>query len=103
MVWSYGKTNDLFGQLNIFSDHNTMRLEINDKKKNCKKHKHMETKQYATKQPMDHWRNQEEAKKYLDTDENENKMIQKSTGHSKSSSNREVYSDASLPQETRKI
>ena len=38
----------------IFSDHNAMRLEINHKKK----HKHMEAKQYATKQPMDHWINQ---------------------------------------------
>ena len=26
--------------------------------KNCKKHKHVEAKQYATEQPMDHWRNQ---------------------------------------------
>ena len=38
----------------IFSYHNAMRLEINYKKKNCKKHKHVEAKQYATKQPMDH-------------------------------------------------
>ena len=37
----------------IFSDHNTMKLEIN-KKKNCKKHKQVEAKQYDTKQPMDH-------------------------------------------------
>ena len=37
-----------------------MRLEINYKKKNLQKHKHMEIKQYATKQPMDHWKNQEE-------------------------------------------
>ena len=37
----------------IFSDHNAMRLEINYKKKSCKEHKHMEAKQYATKQPMD--------------------------------------------------
>ena len=29
---------------NIFSDHNAMRLDINYKKKNCKKHKHMEIK-----------------------------------------------------------
>ena len=36
-----------------FSDHNAMRLEINYKKKNCKKHKHVEAKQYATTQPMD--------------------------------------------------
>ena len=35
----------------IFSDHNTMRLDINykKKKKNCKKHKHMEIKQYISK------------------------------------------------------
>ena len=33
----------------IFSDHNVMRLEINYRKKTCKKHKHMEAKQYATK------------------------------------------------------
>ena len=37
----------------IFSDHNAIPLEIN-KKKNCKKHKHVETKQHATKQPMSH-------------------------------------------------
>ena len=33
----------------IFSDHNTMRLDINYKKKNCKKHKHMEIKQDVSK------------------------------------------------------
>ena len=33
---------------NIFSDHNAMRLEMNDGKKR-KKHKHMEAKQYVTK------------------------------------------------------
>ena len=37
----------------IFSDHNTMRLETNYKKKTAK-NKHMEAKQYATTQPMDH-------------------------------------------------
>ena len=35
--------------LSIFSDHNAMRLDINYKKKNCKKHKHMEIKQYVSK------------------------------------------------------
>ena len=35
----------------IFSDHNTMRLDINFKKKNCKKHKHMEIKQHVSKSP----------------------------------------------------
>ena len=33
----------------IFSDHNTMRLGINYRKKNCKKYKHMEAKEYVTK------------------------------------------------------
>ena len=33
----------------IFSDHNAVRLDINYKKKNCKKHKHMEIKQHVSK------------------------------------------------------
>ena len=33
----------------IFSDHKAMRLNINYEKKNCKKHKHMENKQYISK------------------------------------------------------
>ena len=33
----------------IFSDHNAMRLDINYKKKNCQKHKHMEIKQQISK------------------------------------------------------
>ena len=33
----------------IFSNHNTMRLDSNYRKKNCKKYKHMEAKQYTTK------------------------------------------------------
>ena len=33
----------------IFSDHNALRLDINYKNKNCKKHKHMEIKQHASK------------------------------------------------------
>ena len=40
--------------LSIFSNHNAVDLEINYKKKNCKKYKHVEAKQYTTKQPMDH-------------------------------------------------
>ena len=32
----------------IFSDHNAMRLDIDYKKKNCKKHKHMEIKQHVS-------------------------------------------------------
>ena len=37
----------------IFSNRNAIRMEIN-KKKTAKKHKHVETKHHATKQPMDH-------------------------------------------------
>ena len=33
----------------IFSDHSTMRLDINYEEKNCKKHEHMEIKQYVSK------------------------------------------------------
>ena len=33
----------------IFCDHNVMRLDSNYKKKKCKKHKHMEIKQYISK------------------------------------------------------
>ena len=33
----------------IFSEHNTMRLDINYKKKNCKKHKHIEIKHHFSK------------------------------------------------------
>ena len=35
--------------LSIFSDHNTIRLEMNQREKTVKNHKHMEAKQYASK------------------------------------------------------
>ena len=38
----------------IFSNHNAMRLKVNHKKKNCKIHRHVEVKQYTSKQSMDH-------------------------------------------------
>ena len=41
----------------IFSTHNTIRLDINYKKK-TKKYKYIAAKQYVTKQPTDHLRNQ---------------------------------------------
>ena len=44
----------------IFSNHKARNQLQGKKKKNCKKHKHVKTKQYATKQPMDHWRSQRE-------------------------------------------
>ena len=33
----------------IFSDHSSVRLDINYKKKKCKKHKHMKIKQHVSK------------------------------------------------------
>ena len=41
-----------------------------------KTHKQVETKQYATKQLMDHWRNQTGNQKYLKTNENKTTTIQ---------------------------
>ena len=50
---NFGKFRKIEVILSIFSDHNSMRLDINykkkERKKNCKKHKHMEIKQHATK------------------------------------------------------
>ena len=63
----------------------------------------MEVKQYDTKQPMDHWRNQ---KGNLEVPRDKWKWIYndpKLMGCSKSTSKREVYSNISLPQEIRKI
>ena len=53
----------------IFSKHNAVRVEINYKEKNWKKHKQVEAKQSATKQPMNHWINQR-GNKYLETNDN---------------------------------
>ena len=53
-----------------------MRLDINYREKNCKKYKHMEPKQYATKLPRDHQRNQRGNQKILETNDNENTMTQ---------------------------
>ena len=63
----------------------------------------MEAKKYATKQPMNHWRNQTRNKKIPRDKWKWKHNNPKSMECSKSSSNREVYSDTSLPQGTRKI
>lgn len=41
-----------------YFDYNVVRLEFNYKEKNYKKHTNMKSKQYATKQPMCHGKNQ---------------------------------------------
>ena len=52
---SLGKFKKIETISSTFSNQNAMRLGINyKKKKNCKKHKHVEAKHYAIKQPIDH-------------------------------------------------
>ena len=89
--------------LSIFSNCNTIRLEINYSKKNFPKHKHVGAKQYVTKQPMGHWRNQRRNLKIPVDKWKWKHNDPKSMGFSKSNSKRAIYSDKSLPQETRKI
>ena len=67
---SLGKFKEIEIISSFFSDHSAMRWEINYKEKTSKKHKHMAAKQYATKQPLVHWRNQKKKKKNLQTNEN---------------------------------
>ena len=85
----------------IFSDHNAMRLDINYKKKNCKKHKHMEIKQHVSKYLTGYWRNQK-GNKNISRNKWQWKHNSKPMGCSKSSSKTQVYSNTILPQETRK-
>ena len=80
----------------IFSIHNGLKLEINYEKK-LEKHKHMDAKQYAINQAMDHWRNQVEITRYLETNENGNTVFQNLWDPSKAFFKREVYSDTGLP------
>ena len=60
------------------------------KKKNYKKHKHVEVKQYATKQPMDHWRSQRGNLKTAREKWEQNHDEPKPVVHSKKISHREV-------------
>ena len=84
----------------IFSDHNAMRLDINYKKKKCKKHKYMEIKQHVSKQPTGYWRNQKGNQKISRNKWQWKHNNSKPVGCSKSSSKREIYSKAILLQET---
>ena len=63
----------------------------------------MEARQYATKQPMGHWRNQRRNQKIPGDKWKWKHNHPKSVGHSKSSPKRRVYSDKILPKEARKI
>ena len=86
----------------IFSDHNAMRQEVNNKK-NCKTHKHVEAKQYATTNYQ--WITEEikeEIKQYLEKKWKRNHNDPKPLTRRKSNSKIEVYNNKSLYQETRK-
>ena len=88
----------------ISSNHNATRLEINYKKENYKKkYKQVYAKQYGTKPPMDHWRNQRGNQKLARYKWKWKHNDKKRMERSKSSSRSEVQSNAILPQETRKI
>ena len=75
-------------------------LEINKKK--LQKNKHGETQQHATKQPMDHWRNQRGNLKIPRTKGKQRYNTPKPMGCSKSCSKKKIYSDTHPPQEIRK-
>ena len=60
----------------IFSDHNALRLESTTRKKKSTKHIHVETKQYATKQPIDHWWNERENQRIPRENVNKSTKIQ---------------------------
>ena len=71
----------------------------NYKKRSIKTHKYVEAKQYATKQPMNHWGNQK-----LPIDKRKWKHNHpKPMGHSRSSPKMEVYNNKTIPQEAKKI
>ena len=63
----------------------------------------MESKQQSTQKPMGHWRDQRGNKKIPRDKWKQKHSDPKYMGCSKSSSKREFYSNASLPQEIRKI
>ena len=64
--------------LSIFSDHNAeIRHQLQGK---TQKRKHTETKQYTSNQQKDHYRNQRENKKYLETNDNKNTLTQNLLG-----------------------
>ena len=85
----------------FFSDHNAMTLEINYKKKDGEVTNMWRLKNTRLK---NHWINEQikgEIKKYLKTNEKDNKTTL--MGCSKSSSKKEIHSNTSTSQQTRKI
>lgn len=63
----------------------------------------MEAKQHATKSSMGQKRYQWGNQNYMETNENRNTTVQKSVRSSKSNSQREVYSNTGVLQQTKKV
>ena len=87
----------------VFSDHNTMKLEVNHKKKTWKDHKYMEVKYLASNQWMAQPKNQRGNQKIYGDKWKWKHNGPKSLGWSKKCSEREFYSRIGLPQKARKI
>ena len=79
-----------------------MRLEMNYREKNVKNTNTWRLNNMLLNNQEITEEIKEEIKKYLETNYNENTMIQNLWNTAKSSSKREVYSNTSLPQKTRK-
>ena len=87
----------------IFSNHSSIKLEINYKKKTAKTTNTWRLNNMLLKNNRS-LEKSEEIKKYLETNEKENKHNNSnSMGHNNSSCKKELYNNISLPQETRKI
>ena len=86
--WIFKKTEIISS---IFSDYNTMGLDINYKKKTVKKHKCMEIKQHISKYTTGEWRNQVGNQKISGNKWQWKHGNSKPMGCSKSSSKREVH------------
>ena len=91
----------------IFSDHNSVKLEISYRKKNEKRTNTWTLNNMLLKNQWVNKGMKEEIRKYIETNENGNTTFHhnfpKSMECSKSSSKKEVYSNTGLPEETRKI
>ena len=73
---SLGKFKKIEIVSSIFSDHNTVKRDINYRKKICKKYKHMEAKHTLLNNQEITEEIKEEIKKYLETNDNENTTTQ---------------------------
>ena len=87
----------------IFSDHYTMRFEINYRKKTVKNTNTRRLNSVILNNQEISEEIKEEIKKYIERNDNENTMTENLWDAAKSRSKREVYGNTISPQETRKI